>query len=128
VFPNQQGHNQFSCETLPVLSDLEGWERAGQFSPGPDLRSFYAVGQKHRSGISQSAVKFIWCGCRGVAQPGSAPALGAGGLRFKSGRPDQILLDQEVTEAEFWYRCIVVQLGNVKKNSCSKTTRKHRLN
>src|ERR1700688_2384122 len=27
--------------------------------------------------------------CRGVAQPGSAPALGAGGLRFKSGRPDQ---------------------------------------
>src|SRR5688500_2361609 len=26
---------------------------------------------------------------RGVAQPGSAPALGAGGRRFKSGRPDQ---------------------------------------
>src|SRR5215475_9869267 len=26
--------------------------------------------------------------CRGVAQPGSAPALGAGGPRFKSGRPD----------------------------------------
>src|SRR5579872_4506691 len=25
---------------------------------------------------------------RGVAQPGSAPALGAGGPRFKSGRPD----------------------------------------
>ncbi len=29
---------------------------------------------------------------RGVAQPGSAPALGAGGLRFKSGRPDQYFL------------------------------------
>jgi hypothetical protein len=28
---------------------------------------------------------------RGVAQPGSAPALGAGGPRFKSARPDQIL-------------------------------------
>src|SRR5579872_3956237 len=28
---------------------------------------------------------------RGVAQPGSAPALGAGGPRFKSGRPDQFL-------------------------------------
>ena|SRR6185437_259646 len=27
--------------------------------------------------------------CRGVAQPGSAPALGAGGRRFKSSRPDQ---------------------------------------
>src|SRR5260370_5120256 len=26
---------------------------------------------------------------RGVAQPGSAPALGAGGPRFKSARPDQ---------------------------------------
>ncbi len=25
---------------------------------------------------------------RGVAQPGSAPASGAGGRRFKSGRPD----------------------------------------
>jgi hypothetical protein len=28
---------------------------------------------------------------RGVAQPGSAPALGAGGRRFKSYRPDQFL-------------------------------------
>src|SRR5512140_3695026 len=28
---------------------------------------------------------------RGVAQPGSAPALGAGGRRFKSSRPDQHL-------------------------------------
>ena len=28
---------------------------------------------------------------RGVAQPGSAPALGAGGPRFKSARPDQSL-------------------------------------
>ena len=26
---------------------------------------------------------------RDVAQPGSAPALGAGGRRFKSSRPDQ---------------------------------------
>jgi hypothetical protein len=28
---------------------------------------------------------------RGVAQPGSAPALGAGGRAFKSPRPDQSL-------------------------------------
>ena len=28
---------------------------------------------------------------RGVAQPGSAPALGAGSRRFKSSRPDQII-------------------------------------
>ena len=27
---------------------------------------------------------------RGVAQPGSAPALGAGSRRFKSSRPDRV--------------------------------------
>src|SRR5690606_12278599 len=30
--------------------------------------------------------------CRGVAQPGSAPAWGAGGRRFKSSRPDQFVV------------------------------------
>ena len=34
----------------------------------------------------------IPCSCRGVAQPGSAPALGAGGQEFKSPRPDQLKL------------------------------------
>ena len=29
---------------------------------------------------------------RGVAQPGSAPALGAGGRRFKSSRPEKLVL------------------------------------
>jgi hypothetical protein len=33
-------------------------------------------------------VSFIIESCRGVAQTGSAPALGAGGPRFKSARPD----------------------------------------
>ena len=32
---------------------------------------------------------------RGVAQPGSAPALGAGGRGFKSLRPDQSIERQE---------------------------------
>jgi hypothetical protein len=32
--------------------------------------------------------------CRGVAQPGSAPALGAGGRPFKSARPDHSRLRQ----------------------------------
>ena len=37
---------------------------------------------------------------RGVAQPGSAPALGAGGRRFKSYRPDQYPLQhQRILEA-----------------------------
>ena len=40
-------------------------------------------------GRFKSAVESIANNCRGVAQPGSAPALGAGGPRFKSGRPDQ---------------------------------------
>src|ERR1035438_4750739 len=36
--------------------------------------------------------------CRGVAQPGSAPALGAGGPRFKSARPDQSFLSLQESE------------------------------
>src|SRR5215469_12080013 len=38
----------------------------------------------------ETTLKLKCTSCRGVAQPGSAPALGAGGPRFKSGRPDQI--------------------------------------
>src|SRR5579863_7203368 len=45
-----------------------------------------ARGLRFRNGVS-----FIIERCRGVAQPGSAPALGAGGPRFKSARPDQSL-------------------------------------
>ena len=37
-------------------------------------------------------------GPRGVAQPGSAPALGAGGRRFKSGLPDQDPQLRSITE------------------------------
>ena len=38
-------------------------------------------------------------GRRGVAQPGSAPAWGAGGRRFESSRPDQkSLVNQALTE------------------------------
>jgi hypothetical protein len=39
---------------------------------------------------SKNAVESLPANCRGVAQPGSAPALGAGGPRFKSARPDHI--------------------------------------
>ena len=34
-------------------------------------------------------------GCRGVAQPGSAPALGAGGRRSESGRPDSLKAESD---------------------------------
>ena len=42
----------------------------------------------HLSGVSRAGLKSVKQQCRGVAQPGSAPALGAGGRRFKSYRPD----------------------------------------
>jgi hypothetical protein len=38
--------------------------------------------------------RITWFIYRGVAQPGSAPALGAGGRKFKSSRPDQIYSQQ----------------------------------
>ncbi len=38
---------------------------------------------------------------RGVAQPGSAPALGAGGRRFKSSRPDHRNAEFGMRTAEF---------------------------
>jgi hypothetical protein len=50
-----------------------------------DLRSRLRWVEMEREG----AVESMRSACRGVAQPGSAPALGAGGPRFKSGRPDQ---------------------------------------
>jgi hypothetical protein len=48
------------------------------------LRKGPSYSQVHGSGLE--SVEQL---CRGVAQPGSAPALGAGGPRFKSARPDQ---------------------------------------
>jgi carbonic anhydrase len=41
-------------------------------------------------------VPFVYSPGRGVAQPGSAPALGAGGRRFKSGRPDFLELSETI--------------------------------
>jgi hypothetical protein len=38
--------------------------------------------------------------CRGVAQPGSAPASGAGGRRFKSSRPDHLKSTKKATSKE----------------------------
>jgi len=47
----------------------------------------------------------------------STPDLGAGGPRFKSARPDQFHLNQELAKAQFLHCYIVVQLGNNWKNS-----------
>ena len=48
----------------------------------------HAVLEARRSSRLETAVKLAFRSGRGVAQPGSAPALGAGGRRFESGRPD----------------------------------------
>ncbi len=45
-----------------------------------------------RGSIGRSGLESVRQKSRGVAQPGSAPALGAGGRRFKSSRPDQLTL------------------------------------
>jgi hypothetical protein len=39
-------------------------------------------------GVAVTVVRSVELKCRGVAQPGSAPALGAGGRWFESSRPD----------------------------------------
>ena len=41
----------------------------------------------------------VLAACRGVAQPGSAPALGAGSPRFESGRPDHF---NSLKQQGFW--------------------------
>ncbi len=43
--------------------------------------------EAYRAGVRSATLDGDGCG-RGVAQSGSAPALGAGGPRFESGRPD----------------------------------------
>ena|SRR5450756_1314620 len=47
-------------------------------------------GRARRGAVRGSDLESVEQKSRGVAQPGSAPALGAGGPRFKSARPDQI--------------------------------------
>ena len=60
-----------------------------------------------RRGSGQTAIYYVECASclfRGVAQPGSAPALGAGSRRFKSSRPDH----------HNWIVFIVVVSGTIK--------------
>ena len=54
-----------------------------------------------RRGSGQTAIYYVECASclfRGVAQPGSAPALGAGSRRFKSSRPDHSFLYPHICE------------------------------
>src|SRR5713101_6556006 len=63
--------------------------------PGPPLTRACGLLARH------AMLRFT---CRGVAQPGSAPALGAGGPRFKSGRPDQFIsfVYRHLAALAFW--------------------------
>ena len=51
---------------------------------------FMSKTQRRSRASVRTSLESVWTHfSRGVAQPGSAPALGAGGRRFKSYRPDQ---------------------------------------
>ncbi len=63
-----------------------GLRERGEWRARVSHRSGYRLGKRARIETQLS---------RGVAQPGSAPALGAGGPRFESARPDHIF--QRVT-------------------------------
>jgi hypothetical protein len=75
----------------------------------------YASGTKKHDRIRPFSGGLPFCcyalTCRGVAQPGSAPSLGAGGPRFKSGRPTTNLLNY----LGLFLRRIstTIQLGNI---------------
>jgi hypothetical protein len=49
-----------------------------------------------------------------------APALGAGGLEFKSPRPDQPFDHQQLAEAHFWLEVSNIEFGSNKKNTAKK--------
>ena len=50
---------------------------------------------------------------RGVAQPGSAPAWGAGGRRFKSCRPDQMVVSISMARLKFAITAACLLLATV---------------
>ena len=84
----------------PVFETPDGWvERQGTL--GPMLRLKRTILGPHS---------------RGVAQPGSAPALGAGGRAFKSPRPDQQnqgLRSIEIEHLHFRQVAYPQKLGNL---------------
>jgi hypothetical protein len=69
----------------PGQSEDSGWTRLEKLGT---MRSF---GTRGAHSPPQAPESGPFEGFRGVAQPGSALALGARGPRFKSGRPDQYL-------------------------------------
>src|ERR1035438_10349568 len=85
AFPPKDALGAFSPES--ILGGFPPTCKIGGFPP-KTFRYLWPQGpscsQVHGSGL-ESVEQFS----RGVAQPGSAPALGAGGPRFKSARPDQ---------------------------------------
>jgi hypothetical protein len=69
----------------PPLGQSQGWRAGRSRKSKPVSRLRVQTDRAKNSGRINKRVIFR----RGVAQPGSAPALGAGGRRFKSSRPDQ---------------------------------------
>jgi hypothetical protein len=67
-----------------ILSEQKGHWSASVIESALGTLSLSDVGSKVGNAIIEESEA-----SRGVAQPGSAPALGAGGRQFESGRPDQ---------------------------------------
>ncbi len=97
--PSCNKSNLLAFESSMGTADLRGWIHA---NPGKSAVHFQksvrhwarcpAPQGKANScsgGMGQIELKWRSSLSRGIAQPGSAPALGAGGLQFKSGCPDQ---------------------------------------
>ena len=82
-------------EDISIRSDISADDcsnRAQGFLTSAGRRSIGLLNRFAMDVAHDDALQFTGELSRGVAQPGSAPALGAGGPRFKSARPDQISL------------------------------------
>ena len=84
AYSNNSSDENTSCFSMTwSADDCAQWLKLAAI-----LHSSCTVSARPIDGKLKSAVESMRSKCRGVAQPGSAPALGAGGPRFKSGRPD----------------------------------------
>jgi hypothetical protein len=84
------------------------------------LRPFSPQKRKRAHDLEEKAVKSRVFTGRGVAQPGSAPALGAGGRRFESCRPDQIFSDRHD------FRLLIGACSQVDAQPFASPTRRYR--
>jgi methylenetetrahydrofolate reductase (NADPH) len=79
AFSGEHRHTRAACFTMNQVEQTLAWQGRMVEELGESVDSVRRI-RRHGSTISTQS--------RGVAQPGSAPALGAGGRWFESSRPD----------------------------------------